>query len=524
MKAVTADAMRRIDRITIDEIGIPGEVLMGLAGKAVADCVCEHHPGAGCVAVFCGTGNNGGDGFVAAYLLSQRGFKTDVYIAGEAAKASATSAVYLKACRACGIPVVELGSSIRPASIDFSRYDLILDALLGTGFTGKARGVIAECIGAINASGVEILSIDLPSGLPTDGEAPEGDVICANRTVTIGLPKLSLVTHPGREYTGALQVADIGFPASLTESGELHDELVDASYAGRRLAGERPVDAHKGSVGQILFIGGFDGMEGAIMLSVMAAMETGVGLAELLTTDGARSVIAGKIPELITRSLSLREGIAEKSIRTEIRTALARFFDDGRRYDALVIGPGMGRGIVAAELFRLIIEGLPDSDIKRVLIDGDGLFHLGEYLKVKPLPAGLSYVITPHFHEAHRLLGISVGELKRNRMKGARELAASCGTVALLKGPASIASDGVRSLINTAGNQALATAGSGDVLSGIIGALLLRDITPLEAAGIGAFLHGYSADLCVEGSGVGVLKAGDIIDFIRPSMNRIISG
>lgn len=524
MKAVTADAMRRIDRITIGEIGIPGEVLMGLAGKAVADCVCERYPGAGCVAVFCGTGNNGGDGFVAAYLLSQRGFKTEVYIAGEAAKASATSAVYLKACMACGIPVVELGSSLRPGSIDYSRYGLILDALLGTGFSGKARGVVAECIGAINASGAEVLSIDLPSGLPSDGEVPEGSVVRANRTVTIGLPKLSLVTYPGREYAGALQVADIGFPANLTESDELPDELLDMAFARRRLNERRPADAHKGSVGQILFIGGFDGMEGAIMLSVMAAMETGVGLAVLLTTDGARSVIAGRIPELITRSLSLREGIAGESLRTEIRTALARFFDDGRRYDALVIGPGMGRGVIASELFRLILEGLPDSEIKRVLIDGDGLFHLGEYLKEKPLPAGLSYVITPHFHEAHRLLGVSVEELKRNRMKGARELAAHCGSVALLKGPASIASDGVRSLINTAGNQALATAGSGDVLSGIIGALLLRDISPLEAAGTGAFLHGYSADLCVERSGVGVLKAGDIIGFIRPAMRRIAEG
>ncbi len=192
MKAVTAEAMRRIDRITIEEMGIPGEVLMGFAGKAVANYVTENFPQAGCVAVFCGTGNNGGDGFVAAYLLSQRGLKADIYIAGDAAKASPISIIYLKVCRACGLPVVELSSENKAASIDFSRYDLILDALMGTGFSGKARGVAAECISAINAGGVEVLSIDVPSGLPSDGEAPEGEAVFAGHTVTIGLPKLSL--------------------------------------------------------------------------------------------------------------------------------------------------------------------------------------------------------------------------------------------------------------------------------------------------------------------------------------------
>jgi len=240
-----------------------------------------------------------------------------------------------------------------------------------------------------------------------------------------------------------------------------------------------------------------------------------VGLATVLTTETARPVIAGKIPELMTRPIRLSGGAAGagKSVR--------EFFSGDRRYDALVMGPGMGRSEFSRAVFHAVMEALPESGIRRALIDGDGLYHLSEFLGRSTLPEGVAFVLTPHFGEAARLLGEPVDGIKVTRIAAAARLALRTGAVALLKGPASIAADGRRLLVNTTGNPALATAGSGDVLSGVVGSLLLRGAAPLDAAGIGAYLHGRAADLAVAASGVMVLRAGDTIGWIRKAMAEL---
>jgi NAD(P)H-hydrate epimerase len=525
MKVVTAREMQEIDRITIEERGLPGEVLMGMAGKAVADHIVTGLPRARRVAVFSGTGNNGGDGFAAAYYLSNRGVAADVYLIGSTDKISATSRTYYSLCLNEGICVQAIATSGELAGLDLDSYDCVVDALLGTGFTGAARGLTAEAIRKINDGDSFVLSVDVPSGLGSDGSAPEGEAVVADRTITIGLPKLSLVTYPGKEFTGDLLVADIGFPKPLAESDTLKSELIDRDYFAKNLTREieseyatRP-DTHKGARGHLLIIGGFEGMEGAAMMTAGAALETGVGLVTLLTTGGARSVIAGKIMELIT--LSFPDGIESASQRPEKAIHALESVFDARRYDALVIGPGMGRTRFAYEVFEAMAASAPRLGIRRVLIDGDGLFHCAEYIANGRLDQQVEWIVTPHFMEASRLLGISVDEIKNNRHRSAGEIGRRLSCAALLKGPATIVSDGDRYFINTTGSAALATAGSGDVLSGIIGALMLRRFTSTQAAAFGAWIHGKAAELCTSEAKGDVLKSTDLLSYIRKAKNCI---
>jgi ADP-dependent NAD(P)H-hydrate dehydratase / NAD(P)H-hydrate epimerase len=515
MKVVTASEMQNIDRITIQEMGLPGEVLMGLAGKAVADHIRNECPWVKRAAVFSGTGNNGGDGFVAAYFLTQYGLQADVFLAGDEGRISETSRVYYNLCKKSGICISAAGAA---GSIDLDRYDCIVDAILGTGSAGTVRGTAAEAIRAINDSDAFVVAVDIPSGLGSDGAAPEGEAVMADSTVTIGLPKISLVTYPGSEYAGTLHVADIGFPRSLTESPSLTCELIDAEFflnsAVREIESEfsSGPDVHKGARGQLLIIGGFDGMEGAAMLAASAAFETGVGLVTLLTTGTARTAVAGKIPELMTMSLPADAADVEQSIRTIL---------EAKQWDALILGPGLGRTDFSRLVAETTIKAVPACGIKRVLIDGDGLFHLAGYLKKEKLDKGVAWLVTPHFLEASRLIGLSVDEIKSNRLNAASVLSARHSCSALLKGPGTIVTGGGHQFINTTGNAALATAGSGDVLSGIIGAMLLRKLPAVHAAACGAWLHGRAADLYSSEHASTVMKSSDILPYIRAAKNQM---
>ncbi len=523
MKIVTAGEMQKIDRAAIEEFGIPGEVLMGYAGKSISDYISEKFTNIKKIVIFTGTGNNGGDGFVIAYFLSNMGYEIDVYITGAMKKVSETSKIYLNVCSNDNISISEIDGK-KLSEINIDDCDLIIDAMLGTGFKGTPRGIIKDVIENINSKNVLTLSVDLPSGLPSDGEAPEGPVIEADYTITIGLPKISCLTYPGMKYIGKLLVSDIGFPKSLTESENLTINLINRGVAGKLLEHKNDQDTHKGKNGHLLLIGGFDNMEGAIILAAMAAFETGVGLATLLTTEKARQIVAGKIPELITdsiNSLNINQSSNPDDLKKNIDNDLKEFLNKERKYNVLLIGPGMGRSEAAKNIFETIIDNLLDFGINRVIIDGDGLFHLADYIKIKSLPKEPEFVITPHFFEASRFMDKTVSDIKSNRMKSTIDLSGKTKTVALIKGPGTIISDNKKTYINTSGNPALATAGSGDVLSGIIGALLLKDMPSIDAAGAGAFIHGLAAELCVEDESVEILKSTDIVDYIRPAFKRI---
>ncbi len=528
MKVVSAEEMRRIDEAAINGFGIPGEVLMACAGRVAANYIIDEFSGISDIAVVCGSGNNGGDGFVVAYLLFNSGRNVRVYFAGAEEKLSASARIYHSLCKNAGIPIAPVTDEQSENAL--AGTELVVDALAGTGFSGTPRGVLAKAISAVNRSGAIIISIDVPSGLPSDGEAPQGEAVFADITVTIGLPKISLVTYPGKRWTGKLVLADIGFPRALTESDALNAELIDEEYVCSRFPAARDADAHKNSWGHVLFVGGFDGMEGALLLAASAFFETGAGIATALTTPNARNIIAGKVPELMTASLAPENAwynLVEKcnhikndssgSVLPEVKKMLGDFFSSRKPFGFVVLGPGMGRGVLSKAVFEALMEGAADFGLSRVLIDGDGLYHFAEYLKQKGKPI-VDVLITPHFLEASRICGKSIDEIKHNRFAAASELSHAAGATVLLKGPASIVCDGTNWRINTTGNPALATAGSGDVLCGIIASLASRGISLRDAAALGAWLHGCAADLYVRKTRKNAMKASDIIAHIGEAL------
>jgi NAD(P)H-hydrate epimerase len=538
MKAVTAAEMRNIDRIAIEEYAVSGEVLMAYAGRVAANYIDDNFPDASSIAVFCGAGNNGGDGFVAAWLLANRGRSVRIYLAGSVKKLSPASEIFYNICLKSEIPIKELSGGDADIPITLNGTHLIIDALLGTGFEGVPRNPVAEAINLINGSGLPVVSLDLPSGLPSDGCAPEGATVTADVTITMGLPKISLVTYPGKRYTGRLMVADIGFPRSLTESPDLLTEMIDAAYVRRRFPKTRDADSHKNSRDHVLVIGGFDGMEGAALLTASACFQAGAGMVTALTTGEGRRVMAGKIPEMMTASVpgieSIRQEVAgeirngsagEEKMRYKLTSELSRdlgeFFSNGRNYGFVVIGPGMGRTLLSSVLFGILMDRLKNFGLSRILIDGDGLYHLASYVGEKVPIKGADVIITPHFLEASRITGDPVESIMSDRPSSAKKLAHLCGAVALLKGPATIVTDGERSLINTTGNPSLATAGSGDVLSGVIAALASRGISSPEAAALGAYFHGRAADIHAAETKSGDMTASDIISSLRTALAEV---
>lgn len=521
MKVVTAQQMQEIDRITIQQYGIPGEVLMALAGKSVADYVL-HTVKAHNVAVFCGVGNNGGDGFVAAYLLSQY-LPVDVFILGNTDKFTPSSRIYYDVCQHTSVRCCTISPETL-ATINLNSYDCIIDALTGTGFSGQPRGLLQQVINVINQSRKKIIAIDMPSGLPADGAVESECIVQAHTTITMGLPKINIVTYPGKYYAGNVIVADIGFPSTLCASSDIHWQLIDEKFFTSNYRPNTYFDAHKGANGHLLCIGGFDGMEGAILLCTKAAFAIGVGLVTIVTTQQARAIIAGKIPEAITRALNATssEPFSKDMYGTPVFTdiyqkMIAQLEDivEHSRPTACVIGPGLGRSIASAATFAASCTIAHKMKLP-ALIDGDGLYCLSQMPQVN-LPRYC--VITPHFKEAERLTGTAVGEIKNNRLYSAENVANKFQCITVLKGPSSIVTDGTTTYINTTGNPALATGGSGDVLSGIIGALLSKGYDPLIAAALGVYVHGKAADIYCQESGNSIMQAGDIIRFVRNALN-----
>jgi NAD(P)H-hydrate epimerase len=501
-KAVTAGEMREIDRKSIDEIGIPAAVLMNNAGKSVAEFI-EQNFSRKKVTIFCGTGNNGGDGFTAAYYLYNKGIIPEIYLSGNKDKASETSKIFINLCEKMNITIHEVTSN-ETARINIPADSLIIDSILGTGFEGVPKGIPHEFIKLINKSENRVISIDIPSGLSSDGNAPSGECVNADYTITIGLPKISLVTYPGKSFCGEVIIKDIGFPAHLTSGDKLKVTLIDDTlFKTFRIFNTDP-DIHKGDKGHTLLIGGFEGMEGAAILTASALFNSGCGLVTIATTKKSRKIIAGKIPEAMT--LSLPEDPDPQIISEFIKA---------KKYTSVILGPGMGRDTYSEIIFNSIINSLACNEIKKILIDGDGLFHLSNFILNNKLPENIESIITPHFMEASRILKKDIDLIKNNRLAGCKELSRHTGSIAVLKGPASIISDGDISFINTTGNNGLATAGSGDVLSGIIGAFLNMKIPAIEAAAAGVFIHGSCADLYFKSSAAVTMRASDITDNIR---------
>ncbi|MBU1638559.1 NAD(P)H-hydrate dehydratase [bacterium] len=499
---LSSEQMRALDANAINEIGIPGIVLMENAALAVVDIIDERFGELEwlTVAVVCGPGNNGGDGFAIARQLHLRGADVDVFLLSDPNKLQGDALTNYQLLEPLGITAFRVDNA---DELDFSEYDLIVDAIFGTGSIRAPEGIYEDVIRAINDSPSNVIAVDCPSGVDASTGAVPGEAVWTDVTVTFQHAKIGLLLPPGKEFCGDLIIAPISIPPQ--------PEILEQAAFGlpedediAELLPPRARDAHKGDYGKLLIIAGSRGMSGAARLAGYAALRMGVGLVKVAAPESIRSEIASFAPEIMTI------GLPETSNGTIAFSALDKLKADIAWADAIAVGPGLGQDAETAEFLKAL---LPMTD--RLVLDADGLNLIAVQKLISKLPAGA--VLTPHPGEFSRLTG-KQDESFIERAEAARQFAADHGLVVLLKGAPSITvAKGLPAIVNPTGNPGLATAGSGDVLTGMVGALLAQGWEGYSAAFAAAYLHGRAADIAAEELGEASLISGDIIDFLPDS-------
>jgi len=507
MKVVTAEQMRQIDRITIEERGIAGEQLMEHAGQAVAEQICERFEPCR-VAIVAGKGNNAGDGFVVARLLAERQWAATVFLLADPAELRGDARTMYEAIpEQVGQIRIEDPGQLRDG---LNKSDLVVDAILGTGIEGPVRGLFGEAIETINGSVLPVVSVDIPSGLPANGGPIEGPVVRAAHTVTMGLPKLGMVIHPGVEFTGTVTVASLDFPEELLNDSAIEVNLLTEGMIDAYLP-PRPRDGHKGTFGSVLIVGGSPGMTGALVLAGRSAMRSGAGLVFCATTEGLQPLVAGRLVEELTIGLPSTDGRHLDSVSLGVLTAHAR------RMKAIALGPGLGRAEGTQQFVRKAVEEIRLP----MVIDADALNALGGHLDVL-LARTTCTILTPHPGEMARLTGKSTAQIQADRLGVARKLALDFRVVVVLKGAQTVVADVDGSIyINPTGNTGLAKGGSGDVLTGLIAGLLAQNRAALPSALCGVFLHGLAADLAARSIPPRAMISCDVIDHLPEAFQTV---
>jgi NAD(P)H-hydrate epimerase len=512
MKIVTGEQMRRIDQLS-QEMGIPTLELMENAGRAVFDEVCRRLAENPCpkITLICGKGNNGGDGLVAARLLKNQGFSVQVFLAAQGAELKGGAGDNLRAARQAGVVIVECPKA-EAVGAACAQADLIIDALLGTGVKGPLEGETAALVKAINQAGRPILAVDLPSGVNADNGEVLSVAVQADATVSLGLLKWGQMFYPGRGHVGKLKVADIGLPGKAIAAVAPFAENLEAAEIAVRLP-QRPPDAHKAACGRVLVIAGSVGYTGAAALASLAALRMGAGLVTLAVPESLNDVMEMKLTEVITRPMP------ETPARSLAHAALPALLTLAEKNDVVLIGPGLSLQFETALLARDLVGGIAVP----MVIDADALTALSEDITI--LERTFAPVIcTPHLGEMSRLVGMPVAQVRKNQISLCRRLAGSISGVIVLKGATTLVADGEGSVrVNTTGNPGLASAGTGDVLTGMIAGLVAQKMKPFDAASSAVYLHGLAGDLAVEEKGVFGLIASDALEEIPAATLQILS-
>ena len=515
MKLVDSKTMRAIDAHTIDELGIAGLRLMESAGLGTVLFIEEAigvEPGQ-VVTVVCGKGNNGGDGFVIARELRARGVDVHVYLVGHSADVAGDARTNLDRYGAGNISELPDGRSVAEFVDVMGKSTFVVDAVFGTGFSGVPRGLSGTVIGQINLSGRPVLAIDVPSGLDATTGRAGGECVRATWTCTMGLPKRGFYVHPGRELVGEVHVVDIGIPSEALDAVGVRDNVLFPDEIAALLP-RRPHDGHKGTFGRVLVIAGSVGYTGAAALTSMAALRSGAGLVTLGLPESLNDVAEVKLTEVITAPLP------ETSARSLSPEALPAIRELLAGADALALGPGLSRNPETQVLVRSLIEELT----KPCVVDADGLNAL-TMDRIAGRSGTSPMVLTPHPGEMVRLTGIPAERVRGAREESARDAAGRSRATVLLKGAGTVtASTEGEIYLNPTGNDGLATAGSGDVLTGIIAALLAGGVSGVRAAALGAYLHGLAGDFAAEARGRVGMIAGDVLEAVPAAFACFESG
>jgi hydroxyethylthiazole kinase-like uncharacterized protein yjeF len=512
MKVVSGQVMQLMDRRAISEFGVPGLELMERAGRGCADAISASFGGRGNRAVIvAGKGNNGGDGFVIARLLAERGWEASVLLVAAPDAVTGDAAANLARLNPKAVKNVPQGLAGEEPLL--ASATVIVDALLGTGVKSEVTGVYGEAIDLINAAGVPVVAVDIPSGVDAATGAVLGRGVRAQLTVTFALAKLGNVLHPGAELCGRLVVADIGMPEAVVAEAD-GAEFVDLACAAG-LFRPRSVTSHKGSGGHCLIVAGSTGKSGAAAMAANSALRAGAGLVTLAVPASLNPVLEEKTTESMTIPIGPgKSGYFQAG-------ALAALVAAAAARDVVALGPGIGTAPSTVYLAHSLLAALPQP----LVIDADGLNAVA--LKPETLLArcGRVTVITPHPGEMARLAGCSIPEVEADRIGCARAFAIKYRVHLILKGARSIVAGPDGSIaINGSGNPGMASGGMGDVLTGVVAALLGQGYPPFAACKLAAFVHGHAADLLVETLGTQGMNATDVQEMLPRALRHIEGG
>ena len=515
MKLVTAKEMKALDVQAQNDYAMPGILLMDNAAQAVAEAVHEALTAleGERVVIFCGGGNNGGDGLGVARWLQSYGVSVRAFVVGAALDAvQGDAALELAMFTKAGGRVEALSTEDDwvLAELAASKADVLVDALLGTGFHGELEGDVLRACELLNKSEKYILAVDVPTGVNADNGAVSENAVRADHTVTMALVKTGLLLYPGREYCGDIELADISMPVKLVEEYQsdkyrLTDEIV------RELLPLRKANAHKGDAGRVVICAGSPGYTGAAALASDAAVKAGAGLVSLYTPLSSRDVLAIKLTEVMVHGLLERmPGILGGGAASDVASS-------AEAADVLAIGPGLGTSESTQEAVRTILQKITTP----VVIDADALTALAGHTEILAAMQAQK-VLTPHPGEMARLTGLEIAEIEADRINIAKKYAEQWQAIVVLKGaPTVIGCPNGTVYVNSTGNSSLATGGSGDVLTGIIAGLAAQEISLQEAAICGVYLHGLAAELT--GIDIG-LAAGELAALLPQAREQVLYG
>lgn len=515
MYLVNANEMREMDKRTIEIFGVPGRVLMENAGRGATRYFMENfHCDANVkVGIVAGRGNNGGDGFVMARYLFQKGVIVTVYLLSEQSKVKGDAASNLNLLHLLKVPVIEIPDkeSFLEQKTSLLHQNILVDAILGTGLKSDVKGYYKEVIEFVNSSNKPVFAVDIPSGLNSDTGQPCGSCIHANATATFAFAKTGHLLFPGADFTGNLAIVDIGIPPHIVKEVSplqhlITPELMRAQYQ------KRPPDAHKGYTGHLLVVAGSPGKTGAAAMTAISAMRAGAGLVTLGTPKSLNAVLETQVLEAMTFPLDETEdGMLDESSFDTILDLL-------KDKKCLAIGPGMGTADKTKNLVCRVIQ----NSTAPMVIDADGLNSLvGQTKILKDLKAPA--ILTPHPGEMSRLNNVVPGIIQKDRINYARDFARKFNVHLVLKGARTVIAhpDG-EVFINTTGNSGMASGGMGDVLTGIIAGLVAQGYSPELASHMGVYLHGAAADALAKDCSPYGFLASDVMKEIHGQIGHLV--
>ena len=510
MKVATAEQMQELDRKAIETYRIPGIVLMENAGRGATEVISQTFPDFQTkrIAIIAGKGNNGGDGFVIARHLLNQGVSVKVFLLTDpkALRGDAETNFHIFLRMKGEVIPVPSSKDYQKVKKDLEKFDLLVDGIFGTGLDAEVRGYYREVIDHLNTLQKPIVAIDIPSGLDANTGKPLGTAVRASLTVTFGLPKMSHLISPGLDYVGMVKVIDIGIPRRLVEEEEIHTHLLENEEIRKWLSIPRRPDTHKGDYGHLLVIAGSVGKTGAAAMACEAALRMGAGLVTLAIPRSLNAIMEVKLTEVMTEPLP----------ETPKQTLSLRAFNSILRLcenkQAVIIGPGIG---TFKETQSLILKLIKTLNLP-IILDADGLTALATQPKILP-PTNRSLILTPHPGEMARLVRSTIKEVQENRIGISRNFSQSNHIYLILKGHRSlIATPKGEVFINPTGNPGMASGGTGDVLTGMIGGLICQGLDILSSLQIAVYLHGLAGDEVAREKGEKSLVATDLIEKISP--------